>query len=115
MLTPGLAGMTDTHLAPSLFAPARVGPLHLPNRLVMVPMTRNRATADGVPTPLMATYYAQRASAGLIIAEAATPNADVRGADRHRAIGTGEFGERHVQAVRLLGVDVRGARRHVQQ
>ncbi|MEU1800345.1 alkene reductase [Streptomyces sp. NPDC019937] len=67
--------MTDTHLAPDLFAPARLGPLRLANRLVMAPMTRNRATADGVPTPLMATYYAQRASAGLIIAEAATPNA----------------------------------------
>ncbi|MDN0200496.1 alkene reductase [Streptomyces sp. S.PNR 29] len=67
--------MTDTRVAPSLFAPARLGPLDLPNRLVMAPLTRNRATADGVPTALMATYYAQRASAGLIIAEASTPNA----------------------------------------
>ncbi|MGW4725053.1 alkene reductase [Streptomyces sp. S1] len=58
-----------------LFDSARLGPLELPNRLVMAPMTRNRATADGVPKPLMATYYAQRASAGLIIAEASTPNA----------------------------------------
>jgi len=41
----------------------------------MAPMTRNRAAADGVPQPVMATYYAQRASAGLIIAEASTPNA----------------------------------------
>ncbi|MFF3317682.1 alkene reductase [Streptomyces sp. NPDC003035] len=41
----------------------------------MAPMTRNRAGADGVPREVMATYYAQRASAGLIIAEAATPNA----------------------------------------
>ncbi|POX37572.1 alkene reductase [Streptomyces sp. Ru73] len=74
-----------THTAPEntaieavgtgLFEPARLGPLALPNRLVMAPLTRNRATADGVPTPLMATYYAQRASAGLIIAEASTPNA----------------------------------------
>ncbi|MFE0174322.1 alkene reductase [Streptomyces sp. NPDC059002] len=38
-------------------------------------MTRNRASADGVPLPVMATYYAQRATAGLIVAEAATPNA----------------------------------------
>ncbi|WP_405979877.1 alkene reductase [Streptomyces sp. NBC_00158] len=59
----------------SVFDPARLGALQLPNRLVMAPMTRNRAAADGVPTPLMATYYAQRASAGLIIAEASTPNA----------------------------------------
>lgn len=59
----------------ALFAPARLPGLDLPNRLVMAPLTRNRAEADGTPTPLMATYYAQRASAGLIIAEAATPNA----------------------------------------
>ncbi|MEU3936255.1 alkene reductase [Streptomyces sp. NPDC029044] len=59
----------------ALFAPARLGALDLPNRLVMAPLTRNRAEADGTPTPLMAEYYAQRASAGLIIAEAATPNA----------------------------------------
>ncbi|MFE0578806.1 alkene reductase [Streptomyces sp. NPDC058874] len=59
----------------TLFAPARLGGLELPNRLVMAPLTRNRAGADGVPGALMATYYAQRASAGLIIAEAAAPNA----------------------------------------
>jgi N-ethylmaleimide reductase len=58
-----------------LFESTRLGALRLPNRLVMAPMTRNRADADGVPQPVMATYYAQRASAGLIIAEAATPNA----------------------------------------
>ncbi|MEV1006538.1 alkene reductase [Streptomyces sp. NPDC049881] len=59
----------------SLFEPTALGPLTLPNRLVMAPMTRNRAAADGTPTDLMAEYYAQRATAGLIIAEAATPNA----------------------------------------
>ncbi|WP_225638374.1 alkene reductase [Streptomyces solaniscabiei] len=64
--------MTNTT---ALFASAPLGPLTLPNRLVMAPLTRNRAEADGTPTPLMATYYAQRASAGLIVAEAATPNA----------------------------------------
>ncbi|GAA0894945.1 MULTISPECIES: alkene reductase [Streptomyces violaceusniger group] len=67
--------MTHTPEIPSLFEPARLGPLDLPNRLVMAPMTRNRAAADGVPLPIMATYYAQRATAGLIVAEAATPNA----------------------------------------
>ncbi|WP_043646531.1 alkene reductase [Nocardia thailandica] len=66
--------MTNDAVTPNLFTPADLGALHLPNRLVMAPMTRNRAAADGVPTPLMATYYAQRASAGLIIAEATTPN-----------------------------------------
>ncbi len=56
-------------------APARLGRLALPHPLVMAPLTRNRAEPDGTPTPLMAEYYAQRASAGLIIGEAATPNA----------------------------------------
>ncbi|MFJ8388886.1 alkene reductase [Streptomyces sp. NPDC094438] len=67
--------MTNTPAESRLFEPATLGALRLPNRLVMAPMTRNRATADGVPQPIMATYYAQRASAGLIIAEASTPNA----------------------------------------
>ncbi|MFF7857476.1 alkene reductase [Streptomyces sp. NPDC007904] len=67
--------MTNTPTGSGLFEPARLGPLQLPNRLVMAPLTRNRAAADGVPQPIMATYYAQRASAGLIIAEATTPNA----------------------------------------
>ncbi|MEU8776877.1 alkene reductase [Streptomyces sp. NPDC048606] len=62
--------------APSrLFAPTRLGGLELPNRLVMAPLTRNRADAAGVPGELMATHYARRASAGLIIAEGTTPNA----------------------------------------
>ncbi|MFJ8887880.1 alkene reductase [Streptomyces sp. NPDC102402] len=68
--------MTNTATSSrNLFEPVALGPLTLPHRLVMAPLTRNRATAEGVPTPLMATYYAQRASAGLIIAEASTPNA----------------------------------------
>ncbi len=59
-----------------LFAAARLGPLTLPNRLVMAPLTRNRAASDGTPGALMAAYYAQRATAGLVVAEAATPNAE---------------------------------------
>ncbi|MEV7144052.1 alkene reductase [Streptomyces tauricus] len=58
-----------------LLAPARLGSHELANRLVIAPMTRNRAESDGTPTPLMAEYYAQRATAGAIIAEASTPNA----------------------------------------
>jgi N-ethylmaleimide reductase len=54
---------------PDLFSPVRVGPYELPNRIVMAPMTRNRAGPGEVPTGLMATYYAQRASAGLIVSE----------------------------------------------
>lgn len=53
----------------SLYTPITVGAYQLPNRLVMAPLTRMRAP-DNVPTELMASYYRQRASAGLIIAEA---------------------------------------------
>src|SRR5882724_3643001 len=55
---------------PNLFDPIRVGDLDLPNRILMAPMTRLRASPDNIPTPIMAEYYTQRASAGLIIAEA---------------------------------------------
>lgn len=54
----------------SLFSSLQVGALTLPNRILMAPLTRCRADADHNPTDLMAEYYAQRASAGLIIAEA---------------------------------------------
>ena len=54
----------------NLLSPYKLGNLELPNRLVMAPLTRNRAGKGNVPGPLNATYYAQRASAGLIIAEA---------------------------------------------
>ena len=54
---------------PSLFDPLQLGDLHLPNRIVMAPLTRLRGTPDHVPTPIMAEYYRQRASAGLIISE----------------------------------------------
>jgi N-ethylmaleimide reductase len=55
---------------PELFSPATVGHLALPQRLVMAPMTRNRALPSLAPGPNAALYYAQRASAGLIITEA---------------------------------------------
>jgi N-ethylmaleimide reductase len=54
----------------SLFSPYRLGDIELKNRLVMAPMTRSRAVEGNVPNPLAATYYAQRASAGLIVSEA---------------------------------------------
>jgi len=53
-----------------LLSPLTAGALQLKNRILMAPLTRCRADADHNPTPLMAEYYAQRASAGLIIAEA---------------------------------------------
>src|SRR6187399_2780767 len=54
----------------TLFDPIQVGDLLLPNRVVMAPLTRCRAGAGRVPTDLMAEYYSQRASAGLILSEA---------------------------------------------
>ncbi|KQV36381.1 MULTISPECIES: alkene reductase [Rhizobium/Agrobacterium group] len=57
-----------------LFTSVRVGPYSLANRLAMAPMTRSRANTDGTPTPLMAEYYAQRASLGLILTEATQPS-----------------------------------------
>ena len=56
--------------AVDIFSPFSLGPLQLPNRIVMAPMTRNRAGRGNAPGQLNATYYAQRASAGLIISEA---------------------------------------------
>jgi N-ethylmaleimide reductase len=53
-----------------IFSPFNLGPLQLPNRVVMAPMTRNRAGPGNVPGPLNATYYAQRAGAALIVSEA---------------------------------------------
>jgi len=53
----------------SLFSPLQLGAIQLPNRIIMAPLTRMRAGANSVPTPLNAKYYAQRASAGLIISE----------------------------------------------
>ena len=55
---------------PSLFDPIQLGAIHAPNRILMAPLTRGRATREAVPTPMMAQYYAQRAGAGLIISEA---------------------------------------------
>jgi N-ethylmaleimide reductase len=63
---------------PSLFDPMQLGKLHLPNRIVMAPLTRNRAPG-AIPTPLMAEYYAQRAGAGLLITEATAITAEAQG------------------------------------
>jgi N-ethylmaleimide reductase len=58
-----------------LFDEYKLGALTLRNRMVMAPLTRNRAGRDGVPSASAATYYAQRASAGLIVSEGAQPSA----------------------------------------
>ncbi len=57
-------------MMPKLFDPIKIGDLDLPNRVVMAPLTRSRASAGRVPNSLMRDYYVQRASAGLILSEA---------------------------------------------
>ncbi|MCB4820122.1 alkene reductase [Roseicella aerolata] len=66
-------------MSANLFQPARLGPLTLPNRIVMAPLTRSRTGSRGIPGPMNAEYYAQRASAGLIIAEATQVSAQAQG------------------------------------
>jgi len=62
-----------------LLTPFDLRGLRLPNRVVMAPLTRSRAGKDRIPNPVMAEYYAQRASAGLIISEATTISAEANG------------------------------------
>ena len=63
----------------SLFSTLQLGALQLPNRIIMAPLTRMRAGANSVPTALNAKYYAQRASAGLIISEGTAVSPDAHG------------------------------------
>lgn len=63
----------------ALLSPFSLGGLELPNRIVMAPMTRTRASVDGVPKPVVAQYYAQRASAGLVITECTEVSLQARG------------------------------------
>ncbi len=73
-----------------LFEPVRFGALTLPNRVVMPALTRMRAGAGGVPTPLNAQYYAQRASAGLNITEATAISAQGHGYPQMPGVHTAE-------------------------
>ena len=95
-----------------LFESASLGDLSLRNRVAMSPMTRCRATADHLPTPLMAEYYGQRASAGLIITEGVSPSPDGLGYARI----PGLFNQEHVAGWRLVteAVHGRGGRIFVQ-
>ncbi len=68
--------MTDTA---KLFDPVIMGDLNVPNRVFMAPLTRNRAHGDGTPRDIAATYYGQRASAGLILSEATQISAMAKG------------------------------------
>ena len=77
-------------VATDLFDPVKLGPITLSNRIVMAPLTRSRADDAGVPGELQATYYAQRASAGLIITEATNISAQGKGYIRTPGIWTPE-------------------------
>jgi 2,4-dienoyl-CoA reductase-like NADH-dependent reductase (Old Yellow Enzyme family) len=63
----------------ALWTPTTLGNITLPHRLALAPMTRGRADAAGVPTDPVATYYAQRASLGLLITEGTQPSEDGQG------------------------------------
>lgn len=63
----------------TLLSPIRLGPYTLKNRIAMAPLTRNRAGPGNVPQPMNVSYYAQRASAGLIISEGTQIAADAVG------------------------------------
>jgi N-ethylmaleimide reductase len=72
--------MSKTDLSPeSLYQPFQLGPITLSNRMVMAPLTRSRAEAGNVPGPMTVEYYTQRASIGLIIAEATQVSAQAQG------------------------------------
>lgn len=73
-----------------LFAPVKLGAIDLANRIFMAPMTRDRAGPGDVPTELMAEYYRQRASAGLIITEGTQPSPEGKGYWRTPGIYTQE-------------------------
>ena len=73
-----------------LFTPTELGALRLRNRVIMAPMTRDRAGPGDVPTAAMVEYYRQRASAGLIVTEGVQPTAEGKGYWRTPGIHSGE-------------------------
>lgn len=95
-----------------LFEPTELAGLPLANRVVMAPMTRSRAVENNTPNALMATYYAQRASAGLIITEGTAPSPNGLGYPRIPGI----FNREQVEGWRLVtdAVHEKGGRIFVQ-
>ncbi len=91
-----------------LFTPVQLGPYELPNRIVMAPMTRNRASDTFVPSSISETYYAQRASAGLIITEASQVSPQGAGYPRTPGI----YNEEQIEAWRRIteAIHCRGGR-----
>ncbi len=104
-----MGGRIEKREAPSdLFEPVRLGPYQLANRVVMAPLTRSRAGEDGVPRPLMAEYYAQRASAGLIVTEGVNISPQGRG----YALTPGLYDDAQIEGWRQVtaAVHTRGGR-----
>ena len=95
-----------------LFEPFQLRKIQLANRLVMSPLTRSRAVHDNTPNALMATYYAQRATAGLIITEGTSPSPNGLGYARI----PGLFNSQHVAGWKLVtdAVHAKGGRIVVQ-
>lgn len=90
--------MASPLLDTDVFEPAEIGGWQLANRIVMAPLTRCRVKNDGIPGSLQATYYAQRASAGLIISEATNISPQGRG----YAFTPGIFSEAQIAGWRLV-------------
>lgn len=82
ILKPSISLQKALSMKNKLFSSYQLGAIELKNRVVMAPMTRSRATSDNIPTDIMATYYAQRAGAGLIITEGVSPSPDGTGYPR---------------------------------
>ena len=90
-------------MSADLFAPVRLGRDQLANRIVMAPLTRSRAHSDGRPrVPLMATYYGQRATAGLIISEGTNISPQAKG----YAFTPGIFNREQVEGWQIVTEDV---------
>lgn len=92
-----------------IWSPAKVGNIETKNRLVMAPMTRSRAQADGTPGPLAAQYYAQRAGVGLIVSEGAQPSEDGQG----YLATPGIYTDAHVQGWREVTSAVHAKGSHI--
>lgn len=89
-------------MLPHLFSPVQLGRLELPNRVIMAPLTRARATEAHVPTELMAQYYAQRADCGLIVCEATAVDPLGMGWYRAPGIWTQEMAEGWARVTRAV-------------
>lgn len=92
-----------------LWTPITIGPVRLRHRLAMAPMTRQRSTPPGVPTPMNAEYYAQRASMGLLISEGTQPSDEGQG----YMLTPGIYRDDHVAGWRIVTDAVHAAGGHL--